>query len=184
MGALIAVIVNVGAASVVVRRVDDLSVSYPTERRSAERWVAPVNLNAQPTRAIVELLRKVSGNPQSALIGAEYAPNDSGYVELVMTFMGDWQSGRSATYDSPLWSALVPGLVSDYAPSIREGLFSAGRVPSGVIMVDRAAYHEVDSSYAVFRDAADLLGHVIAAGSVEEDVEEAVRSRLRAWQDR
>jgi hypothetical protein len=67
--------------------------------------------------------------------------------------------GAAKTYASRLRGTLVPGLPPEFAQAALDGIV---RVPAqwdsgGLIVVDRAAYDEVDSSPVAFEFASGLL---------------------------
>lgn len=54
-------------------------------------------------------------------------------------------------------------------------------LPPGVLTVDRAGFDEVESSTAVFRQAAGLLRHLIAARLHHRDLEAEARTVVSTW---
>ena len=130
-------------------------------------------------RVFVEILQRISGHPQRAMLGGTLSPGTNQLLEVVLHVSEDRPLGAAATYPGAFRHDLVPGLPEEFIEWIPRALMTQIARP-GVITIDRAAYDEVESSVHGFSLAADLLGLVVSYESLAE-AEGAIRQRLTEW---
>jgi hypothetical protein len=130
-------------------------------------------------RALVEIYRGVGGNPQRALIGGTLAPSTKQRLEVELQVSQNRPSGSATTCPGAFGRDLVPGLAEEFIDSIPDALMTQIAHP-GMIVIDRAAYDEVESSVNSFALAAELLAIVLSHESPME-AEGAIRQRLSEW---
>jgi hypothetical protein len=130
-------------------------------------------------RAFVEILQRIGGHPQRALLGGTLSPGTNHLLEVVLRVSEDLPLGAAAAYPGAFRHDLVPGLPEEFIERIPGALMAQIARP-GVITIDRAAYDEVESSVRGFSLAADLLGLVLSHESLPE-AEGAIRQRLTEW---
>lgn len=172
-------IISIGArqASVIVD--EPTAVFEPVASSERSVVAAPSDPAARTARATVEILRQGGGLMPRALVGGAFTPGtDSRLVVGVMT-SGPAVSG-SPSCKSQLASPLVPGLPDEFASSVVDGLVRRA-LPSGRVVVDRAAFDAVESSPMAFELAAELLAIVLATEESGGDVHQAVRTAVEAW---
>lgn len=138
------------AASFVVD--DWLEWSEPDSRSRPE-------IRADAVRAIVEVRQRGGGVVPRALIGGEMRLTGPDARQVRVGQSAGMTLGATKTYVSRLRGILVPGLPPEFAQATLDGIV---RVPAqwdsgGLIIVDRAAYDEVDSSPVAFEFASGLL---------------------------
>ncbi|HEU5158122.1 MAG TPA: hypothetical protein VFU43_14085 [Streptosporangiaceae bacterium] len=112
------------------------------------------------SRVVVEVFRATSGITPRALVGGELAlaGRDSLKVRVAQSSSA-MTLGAEKTCPSKFAGSLVPGLPSEFAQATLDGLV---RVPAnwpsgGLLVVDRGAYDEVESSSLAFEIASGLL---------------------------
>lgn len=141
-------------------------------------------------RAVVEVLRALGGAAVRALVGGRYRgePGDEITVRVPVTHPDDgaWPPEGATSMCASRVSRgqnLIVGMPAHFAGATAEGLAEGlgEAVPGGTVTVDRAAFHEVDSSAAAFWQAAHLLGSVLAARVRGEDGLAAAREVMQAW---
>jgi hypothetical protein len=116
-------------------------------------------------RAVVEVRGRSGGVVPRAVVGGEMQPSDLGIQMFRVGQSAGMTLGAARTYLSRIGGALVPGLPPEFAQAVLDGLV---RVPvqwdsGGVLVVDRGAYDEVDSSPVAFELAAGILVLVLLA---------------------
>jgi len=130
-------------------------------------------------RAFVEILQRIGGHPQRALLGGTLSPGTNHLLEVVLHVSQDLPLGAAAAYPGAFGHDLVPGLPEEFIERIPSALMTRFARP-GVITIDRAAYDEVESSVYGFSLAADLLAVVLRHESLPE-AEGEIRQRLTEW---
>lgn len=130
-------------------------------------------------RAFVEVLHRLGGHPQRALIGGTLGPSTNHLLEVELCVSEDLPLGAATTCPGAFGRDLVPGLPEEFIKRIPTALMTEFARP-GVITIDRAAYDEVESSVHSFSLAADLLALVLSHESLPE-AEGAIRQRLTEW---
>jgi hypothetical protein len=121
----------------------------------------PISIPASGTsavRAVVEVRKRGGGVRPRAAVGGELRSSDGARVfrvgqSVAMTL------GSAKTYPSKLSGTMVPGLPPEFAQAALGGLVR-GRAQwssGGLLVVDRGAYDEVDSSPVAFGLAAGML---------------------------
>jgi hypothetical protein len=103
-------------------------------------------------RAIVEVRRGAGGVIPRALLGGEMRHAGRGARQVRVGQSSTMTLGASRTYASLLKGVLVPGLPPEFAQATLDGVVRvpAHRDSGDLIVVDRAAYDEVDSSPVAF----------------------------------
>jgi hypothetical protein len=176
-------IVAQGARNVAFRN-DEPSAVY-TVQGLARREVPGSSEPGHEARAVVELSLALGGKRLRALLGANFLPDPSAVTTTFEVGTGlqlDW--GATTSCVSELGSLLVPGLPSDFADAVLDGLCVASAsssLPSGTMHVDRAGHDEVDSSEKAFDLAARLLHAVITALVREQDPLVAAQTTASGW---
>ncbi|MGB3442606.1 MAG: hypothetical protein WBA97_28010 [Actinophytocola sp.] len=176
-------IVRDGARRVAVRW--DEPSAVVTIRRWTHRELAGVAGPAREARAVVEVLRALGGMRMRALLGATFVPDPASTVTVIEVPEGE-PLGRDspATCVSELGTPLMPGLPSDFAGAVADGLAAAARatpLPPGTLRVDRAGHDEVDSAEMAFTLAAGLLHTVLTALTNDHDHLTAAATTADAW---
>jgi hypothetical protein len=135
-----------------------------------------------PVRVVVEVQRRFGGLAPRALLGGVFTPGLDTDTVFEVDF-NRWGEGPAAVCPSRLWKRpFVAGLPEEFAPAVLDGLTDGGPgLPGGVLRVDRAGADEVESSSAVFRQAAAVLRCALAGMLSAEDVEARVRDLMQAW---
>jgi hypothetical protein len=110
-------------------------------------------------RAIAEVRRGAGGVIPRALIGGEMRHTGRGARQVRVGQSSKMTLGAARTCASLFRGMLVPGLPPEFAQAALDGVV---RVPAqwdsgDLIVVDRAAYDEVDSSPVAFEFAGGLL---------------------------
>lgn len=132
-----------------------------------------------PRRAFVEILQRISGHPQRALLGGTLSRATDHLLEVVLHLSDELPRGATAACPGAFRHDLVPGLPEEFIEWIPRALTTQIARP-GVITIDRAAHDRVDSSVYGFSLAADLLGLILSHQNLPE-AEGAVRQRLTEW---
>lgn len=146
------------------------------------KWSGPVQLadsRSSSVRAVVEVMRRGVG--VRALIGGElHLTGDLDREVSIEVSSQKLTLGASATVPSFLWGSLVPGLPTEFAVSSLDGIAKAeaGWNIGGLLVVDRGAYHEVDSSPIAFEMAGTLLIAALLAKSRGSDLDESAVLRI------
>jgi len=161
----------------IVSDVERATYQSEAERRHVKEGVGPSVDVA--SRTVVEVYRRTEP-PQRALVGAHFAPTDSGRL-LVFVRTSGGMSGHAATCPGAFGRELVPGLPDEFGAAVGAALL-AGVSVAGVLVVDRAAYDEVESSSHIFGIAAALLAVALTCGSADATLEALAREQLATWQ--
>lgn len=158
---------------------DEPTASFGVTRIVRESLAGvPTMSELRPARASVEILRQGGGLMPRALVGGSYTPGN-GELLIEVQSSGEHADGNASCV-SQLSRSLVPGLPDEFSQSVIDGLVRRP-LPSGRILVDRAAFDPVESSPLAFELAAELLASVLYAVSAELDVEQTAREALEGW---
>jgi len=115
---------------------------------SVERDTFPaVGDDGEAVRVVVEVLRQHGGMAPRALIGGKFEP---GGTDLLVDVSISERGKERRTCRSQLGRRLVPGLPSEFAWPVFDGLRRAAKLPAGQLTVDRAGYDPVESSPLMF----------------------------------
>jgi hypothetical protein len=108
---------------------------------------------------MVEVYRLVGGMSQRALIGGELQLTTRSDRNVQIGLSAGLTMGAKATCQSELANALVPELPAEFAEASLDGIVRLlMERPAGfLIVVDRAAYDEVNSSQVAYELAGGLL---------------------------
>jgi hypothetical protein len=136
---------------------------------------------AGSVRAGVEILRQGGGLAPRALLGGSFTHGHGDLVFEVRSVADAHQSAQVATCRSQLWKPLIPGLPTEFADSVIDGLIRRPVPTTGRLVVDRAGYDHVESSPLAFELAAELLARVLAAMVTSAGVESIARDAMQAW---
>ena len=156
--------------------VDCLTASRPADGAATQQ---------ARVRALVEVQRRCGGMAPRAVLGGEFEVGagaetifevsvGAGYDALV----ADGHAGLSAAW--PFFA----GLPAEFAASTLRGLVDsscAGSLPPGTLIVDRAAFDEVESANPVFAQASAALCCALAAKLHGLDVDAELRVVMGAW---
>lgn len=134
---------------------------------------SPPESRTDTVRAVVEVRRAAGGVSPRALIGGEMRHSGHGARQVRVGQSSKMTLGAARTCASLVRGMLVPGLPPEFAQAALDG---AVRVParwgSGDLMVvDRAAYDEVDSSPAAFEFAGGILVLALIARLAGSDLD-------------
>ncbi|HSR87249.1 MAG TPA: hypothetical protein VLM11_23965 [Streptosporangiaceae bacterium] len=124
-------------------------------------------------RAVVEVRTTAGGARQRALVGGELCLDGSDARLIRVGQSSEVRRGAARTCPSRLRGLLIPGLPPEYAQPVLDGLV---RVPAewdagGLLVVDRGAYDEVDSSAFAFELAGGLLALALLARLAGTDLD-------------
>lgn len=180
---------RIGAAMITISMEQHGLVAVDEEEEQA-RYTMLGHLNAsrpakpdhgRRVRVLVEVQRRFGGLAPRALLGGEFTPDPSGNTLFEVNYAADGESVASCP--SRLWKRpFTAGLPEEFASAVLTGLTSDEiDLPAGTLRVDRAGFDEIESSTAVFRQAAQVLTCALGAmlRGVEPEVE--IRSVMRAW---
>lgn len=133
-----------------------------------------VNSRTQ-VRAIVEVYRLVGGKSQRALIGGELRLAAHSGRNVRIGLSPGLTMGASATCQSNFSNALVPGLPAEFAEAALDGIvrFPAERPVGFLVIVDRAAYDEVNSSQVAYEFVGGLLMATLLARLHGSDLDQS-----------
>lgn len=126
-----------------------------------------------PYRAVLELWQSNDDGRSRALVGGEFTPGGGDRLAWRVRF---WETARPTSQQGLLHGGLLPGLPEGLDHAVAAGLhrdLGSGALPAGRLVIDRAGYDQ-DSSPALFSTAAELLLHVLLAGSFGSPVESVV----------
>lgn len=133
-----------------------------------------VDVGGTAGRAVVEYYRAVGGLPQRATLGGVWEPNASGLLRVEVAHTEPVLDGPRP-WVGELGHPLVPGLPGEYASVVLDVLRHS-TLPSGNLIVDRAAHDPVESSELAFRAVTLLL--LAALGAPRGGVLGAVEAQL------
>lgn len=140
----------------------------------------------ETVRVMVELRAQFGGRTPIAALGGylEGGRRADGPVRVGAT--SQLTLGATPTCLTSFGPMLVPGLPPEFADAVFENLMrsSMSEPLEGAIVVDRAAYSEVESSAAIFGRAAHALFAVMSAVSKEREplqALDAVLAGFEAW---
>lgn len=133
------------------------------------RWLRGSCVAGGPGVAVADVIVEVRRNAGSVLpcgmVGGSYFPGEAGRLELGVVASGELTLGAAAGYVSGIsGSGMVLGLPDEFAESVVEGVVLAGsrvRPSAGRVLVDRAAYDEMNSSPLVFQFLGGLFVVVV-----------------------
>jgi hypothetical protein len=110
-------------------------------------------------RAVIEVYRFLGGMSQRALVGGEIRLKSQATSMIRVGQSSGLTLGAARTCQSELSGTLVPGLPSEFAQAVLDGIIRvpAERPRNSVIIIDRSGYDEVDSSPVAFELAGGLL---------------------------
>lgn len=156
------------------------TASFESELRVSSQVAAPAEPAVESSsRCVVELIRRAGGLMPRALIGGSFTPDATGLLRIELG-VSEPPDEAPAVCQSLLWSTLIPGLTGEFAESALNGLLRR-RLPSGAVVVDRAAFDPVESSPQAFELAGELLANVLYAMTVGSSVEAATRTAVMSW---
>lgn len=163
--------------------VDEERARFTAVGRLTAMQPAKSAVTAESVRLLIEVQRRFGGIAPRALLGARFVPGEGDSTVFEVEF-GVGAEGIKEPCPSRLWQrSFTPGLPEEFAGAVLAGLgHDDPMLPAGTVTVDRAAFDEVESSTVIFGQAAQLLGHALAAvlrpGS---DLEAEVRAVVEAW---
>jgi hypothetical protein len=132
-------------------------------------------------RRTVEIRRNFGGMIMRALLGGEFVPAPGSLRFVVQVAAAPFDSGVAATCESEWGKPLIPGLATDFAPSVLAGLTAEeAPLPPGTLVIDRAGYDLMGSSESAFYQVARLLRAAVAATLADQDVPAVLARRLAA----
>jgi hypothetical protein len=135
-------------------------------------------------RVIAEIYRAYGGIHARALVGGMFQAVPADRIDVRLQFSADVvQLGRQADCPSNLGSPLVSGLPADLSPAALRDLvrtLQAAEVPSGSLVIDRAAHNE-ESSEIAFRLVCEVMAAAVSAKIWDRDVESAMTGLLTSW---
>jgi hypothetical protein len=133
---------------------------------------SPPESRTDTVRAMVEVRRGAGGVIPRALIGGEMRRTGRSARQVRVGQSSKMTLGAARTCASLFRGMLVPGLPPEFAQAALDGVV---RVPaqwdSGDLVVDRAAYDEVDSSPVAFEFAGGLLVLALLARLAGSDLD-------------
>jgi hypothetical protein len=138
---------------------------------------------------VVEFSRAFGGFGMFALLGAQFTPEEHGNCTVFEVPFGDSLDeflliGMANSCVSELGSPLITGLPSEYADPALAGLTGTAKGdpwPAGLVRVDRAGFHKMDSPEMAFRLAGDLLASTLKALLRGEDPAVAAQNSMEKW---
>lgn len=163
---------------------DDRARYAMTERLHAAQPAGQALPDAQPVRVCVEVLRRLSGINPRALVGGEFVPHAGSETVFEVCVGGVLDGPHESTCPSALWSRpFAVGLPPEFVTGVVEGITDTrgSDLPPGVLTIDRAGFDEMESSAAVFRQAASLLRQAIAARLHDRDLNTEARIAISTW---
>jgi hypothetical protein len=174
-------IITEGARSVALSN-DEPAAAYSSTQIVSRSWPSSDAAQASTTiRAVVEVYRRISGNPQRALLGAEFAPDSGTVLELKIGVCPYSDEHVAPTYGGAFQHPLVPGLPEEFAETIVRRVEATQEFRTGTLTIDRAAYDPVDSSYSAFDNACQVLLISLFRDSADQDSSRLIRAALRSW---
>jgi hypothetical protein len=148
--------------------------------RTGHRQAAPGNTAGTITLVVAEIYLRHSGMNTRALLGGTFTLDAASAVTVVHLHAEDRDITVERTDPCPsrLGPALLRGLPSDLADAALSGLVGSGEppLPGGVLVIDRAAHDQVDSSEFAFRLVGDFLVYMLAARFAGADIDQAIES--------
>lgn len=145
------------------------------QESSSDRTVRP-----QAARFVIEIKRPLGGHNNRALLGGELRSFD-GAILLRVAQSSPMGVGGRASCRSRLGSDLVPGLPPEFAKATMRTLSQqVSSLGSCEVIVDRAAYDEVDSSASAFDRASQLLFSLLSA-QVDPSDEKSLERVVSSW---
>jgi len=164
---------------------DDEDARYAmVDRRQRSQPAKPAPYPVRAVRALVEVQRRVGGMAPRALLGGQFAPNAGHETVFEVWTSGRWEDQVGGTCRSRLWKQpFVVGLPVEFVDGVIRGLTeqSDPDLPPGILTVDRAGFDVVESSTAVFAQAAGVLRRTLRATLLGCDVEAEVRALMETW---
>jgi hypothetical protein len=165
--------------------VDCLSTSRPAGGQGPQ---------GQRVRALVEVQRRFGGMAPRAVVGGEFVVGDGTETVFEVLVGADYdalvaegrEAGSGVTLPGRIHSTwpLIAGLPAEFAESTLRGLVDnlcAGRLPAGVLRLDRAAFDEVESANPVFAQAGAALCCALAAKLQGADPADELRALIETW---
>lgn len=133
-------------------------------------------------RVLVEIQRRFGGISPRAMIGGQLTVSPGTDIDIeVRVGISEGEVCSSRLWKRPF----LAGLPNEYARAASDAIAADGarylRLPSGVLVVDRAGFDEINSSSVIFSEAARVLLCVLLAELEDLDVETRVRELLHSW---
>jgi len=148
-------------------------------------------LAGQPGRPVsdmvLELRRNAGPVSPSGMIGGSYIPGKAEAAILSVGKTGDITTGAGLGYVSGIGKrGMVLGLPDEFAESVMDGLIRVdpkSGVPAGRVVIDRAAYDEMDSSRSVFERLGGLFLIAVAEMSMGSSDQSEFQRTMQAAVD-
>lgn len=140
--------------------------------------------SVEPVRALVEVQRRFGGLAPRALIGGQFTPAPGTEVLFEVNVGAPFDELPTTTCESRLWKQpFSVGLPAEFADAVLHALADAQglELPSGTLTVDRAGFDEIESSAAIFAQAAAVLRQVLVARMHSREIEPEVRAVVSTW---
>jgi hypothetical protein len=173
---------------------DDERARYEAvDRLTASRPADGAATQLARVRALVEVQRRCGGMAPRAVVGGEFVVGAGAETIFEVSvgaghdaLVADGHAGLSAAIPGRLSAAwpFFAGLPAEFAASTLRGLVDsscAGSLPPGTLIVDRAAFDEVESAGPVFAQASAALCCALAAKLHGLDVNAELRVVMGAW---
>lgn len=165
---------------------DEATAAYPGAKTlHAARPAGTPARAGSPVRAVVELYVPLGGMLARALLGGRFQPGDGPRTTFEVQV-----ADQSITLDSPatctssLGSALIAGLITEFADAALAGVSTPTGtlgLPAGTLRVDRAGCSPEGSSNYLFGLAGNLLRRALAAELYDADVATELQDALTHW---
>lgn len=168
-------IIEVGQISVSLTG-DSPQASFESSARASANLHALRHLSVSPTRALVEVYRRVGGIPQRAVIGGSWTGTTANVLEIGVSLSAGSQAHDGAIFPGAFGRDFATGIPDEFGIGVLRGLLDVWPA-AGVIEIDRGASDEVESSPVAFELAAGVLA--AALGCAQEERPSAVRRALR-----
>lgn len=172
-------IVKIGQWSVAVSD-DEPTAVFPISEWLDRRHAPSHEGGYRRIRLVVEVKQPRGGHNARALLGGEL--HDAEQIVLRVAQSSPTGLGAQASCHAQLGRDLVPGLPPEFAgPTLGALDQRIADLGSGEIVIDRAAYDEVDSSPFAFERASILLYTLLRCRSLLGDDAAALQGVVSSW---
>ncbi|GAB2792432.1 hypothetical protein [Amycolatopsis magusensis] len=164
---------------------DPAHAAYPIAR-----WERVARPAAEPgvrshAHAVVEVLRRFGGHAPRAVLGGEFTahPGTETVIEVGLAGRGMFDTDDAPRCSSLLGEmTLVAGLPAELAAELATAVRGhSAALPAGTLRVHRAAYDLINSSEAIFAQAAAALVTVLSARVYGQEVHDPTRQLVSTW---